>query len=191
MDRGRGPVATAAVQKWTEKVRRFLKRKAPDDPLEERRVKVHRKATYELLVCLENGLRSVSDGLRYFSPTENLEWPRLPMKWPVLALTSDMGSDDVCAWQFLAWGLRLCIDASYDPSHRAWNDLKASLRGALLWPHCVLMMMAYNAGAMLGFGGAFRRGRIVSTTLGVGPLPASLPAGSFRRRKPAATDCTM
>lgn len=139
--------ASAAL---TERARTFLKRSrgdpdsadAPPPARKKRRVK-----TYSLMLMIDNMVRNhigAGKGLEVFR-VEADEQGTLPSpySWRHLSVTSDQGSDNVCAVGYLKH-LGLNLQEWYDPSHGAWNDGKLALKDTQLWCYQLLMMGAMN-----------------------------------------------
>lgn len=142
--------ADEASAAWIERARTFLKRSrgdpdsadAPPPARKKRRVK-----TYSLMLMIDNMVRNhigAGKGLEVFR-VEADEQGTLPSpySWRHLSVTSDQGSDNVCAVGYLKH-LGLNLQEWYDPSHGAWNDGKLALKDTQLWCHQLLMMGAMN-----------------------------------------------
>ena len=127
----------------------IIKRRAGEDAAVGRPKKKPRAKAYTSLLAIDNALRSVCDiGLEKFkvpllSDQADAEEAD-PQDWCMLSLASDQGPDMVAAVSFLQYQLKLCIDVTFDLSHRSWNDVKHMYKDSKLWPHVLLMAAAQN-----------------------------------------------
>ncbi|CAE7344097.1 unnamed protein product [Symbiodinium sp. CCMP2592] len=65
---------------------------------------------------------------------------------PILLSVSDQGPVNVSALNFLQYGSPVCIDSQFDTFHRAWNDIKASLKRSVYkgWRTVLVLTVVAN-----------------------------------------------
>ena len=138
-----------AIAGWTDRCRQFLKRprQAQDEPASLPAPKVKRKKTFEWLLATDNQLRCV--GLPGWQGLAVHPDPRQrgdPFSWPApITICPDQGADCCAAINFLSRELHLNLDPTFCASHAAHNDVKNSLKRSGLWPHQLLMVLAWRA----------------------------------------------
>ena len=83
--------------------------------------------------CVEPGEQREPTGL-----------PELAGPRPVLTIHLDQGSTGFAWYNWAAFEARLCILALWDPSHRAWNDMRLSVADAGMWPYVLVWTVCLN-----------------------------------------------
>lgn len=109
---------------------------------------IYRKASFEFLVALENGLRQSCGPQwrlsQFFQP--RLLSARNPnsLDLPRLCIAGDCGPDNIASISFLVRSCNTCVDFYPDDSRGCKHDMKAVLKGCNSWQWCLLMVSSFN-----------------------------------------------
>lgn len=63
---------------------------------------------------------------------------------PLLVSMSDQGGINRAGLSYLVYKLKLAVAVQFDPFHRGWNDLKASLKSANLFKPFLAFSLLFN-----------------------------------------------
>ena len=140
--------AEKATADWVQKCRTYLKRarSGPSEPAEVPKRQVRRKKAFEWLAATDNQWRGVGlTGWSSFQVDPDPGKRDDPFGWRHLAFCSDQGPDACAALSFLTRELPMNIDPIFCVSHACHNDTKLALKRAGLWPHQLLMVLAWRA----------------------------------------------
>ena len=98
-----------------DRQRQYLKRKdAPEGTRPVPKRQRLRKSSYQWLAGMHNMLANwIVGGLLWFCVSE-VRMAGSPRLWPRLAVSPDMGSDNVCPLSYLQRKIRACIDVAWD-----------------------------------------------------------------------------
>lgn len=136
---------------WVNKCQSFLKRSRAaiedKDYVPPSAPKLKRKKTFEWLLATNNQLKSA--GLEgWVSLSQESDLARRPVDastWPSWTICPDQGSDSTAAINFLTRYACVNLDPTFCASHAAHNDSKLALKRSGLWPHQLLMVLAWRA----------------------------------------------
>lgn len=139
---GSNAEAQALVDDSRKRARAWL-RKDADGKWRPR--KRHRCSACEWLRATDNALRVSTGGGGLADFAAPSIGPHLPaVRWPLLVVAADRGSDGVAASNYAKRELQLNMEFVGDPSHDANNDMVNAVQRAGLWPHEALMLAVYN-----------------------------------------------
>lgn len=135
----------AGREQHIQRVKHWLKRGRGEETAGFVRT-VRRKKSHPWAVCLDTALRiGAARSLEDFHLPSDKR-PSDPFQWPWLGIAADQGSDGACLVAWLVRAGACNVEPFWDPSHRAWNCVKAGVRSAGLWCHMILQIMAFNSG---------------------------------------------
>ena len=107
--------------------------------------KRQRTKAYCWLIAVENILMQYTgQGFSKYLPPSGSQPDISPYDWPWLGIALDRGPDSWAAKQFLKYHLHANVEEFPDQSHDCWNDVRNALRGAGLWNHVLIMVLALN-----------------------------------------------
>lgn len=145
---GDAPKLEEAKSAWQRQCSTWVQQKGQDTASEKRKPPVYRKASYELLAALENGLvqscRPGASLTSYILPLAIEDRPPDSLQWQRLMFAGDCGPDNSASLAFLLRQLNCDIDFYPDDSHGCNNDMEGVLKSCNMWQWCLLMLSSFN-----------------------------------------------
>lgn len=127
--------------------RSFLTRGLQGSKTSWRPAKIHRAGAKRWLCMTDNqwAVSTCCGGWSFFKPTDSSDWQESSWaSWPRVVVSSDLGSDGLCALQALEFFWKLNLDKSPDQSHGAHCDCHQALRDSEIWNLWLCLLIDFN-----------------------------------------------